>query len=184
METFHPAVVHFAIVLPLVALSMQGLYLLKQEKSYSKVSLVTLVFASIFVLAGYLTGSNDGSEVAEILSVYDKEGMADLRGHAQLGFYLLIAISIITALKILNFFVLKKKIIELLIALSLLVVSSLILLQGKEGGEIVYEHGTLFEGHAMKDTLEESLVDLADSDDKEESIEILTDAIKSALKKD
>ena len=184
METLHPAVVHFAIVLPLVALTMQGLYLLKRERAYSKVSLVTLVFAFIFVLASYLTGSNDGSDVAEILSMYDKDGMAELKEHAQLGYYLLIAISVIAALKVVNFFVFKKKVLELIIALSLLILSAMMLLQGKEGGEIVYEHGTLFEGHEMKDILEESLVDLADSDDKDESIEILTDAIKTILKKD
>ena len=184
METLHPALVHFAIVLPLVALTFQALYLLKDEMAYSKASLVILVFTAIFVAASYLTGSEDGSEVAEIFSVYSKEGMAELKGHAQLGYYLLIATSIVAAVKVANFFYFKRKVVEIVLAVALVLVSGFMLVQGKEGGEIVYEHGTLFEGHELKDILKESLVDLADSDDQEESLEILKDAIESALKKD
>jgi len=181
METLHPAVVHFAIVLPLVALTFQALYLLKKESAYSKSSLVTLVFTTIFMLAAYLTGDKDGHTVADILSVYDAKGMEELKEHAELGFYLLIAFSVVSALKIANIFM-KKTLIEVVTLVALVVLSIATLSQGKEGGEIVYEHGTIFEAHEMKDILKESLTDLSDSDDKDESLEILTDAVKSALK--
>lgn len=183
METLHPAVVHFAIVLPLVALTLQALFVLKKGELYSKVALVTLVFGTLFVVGAYLTGSNDATHgVAEILSVYDSKGMAELKEHAELGLYLLIAISIITVFKLINAVKFKNRLLEIIILILLLATSVLMLAQGKEGGEIVYEHGTIFEAHEIKDVLKESLNDLADSDDKEESLEILTDAIKSALK--
>ena len=183
METLHPAVVHFAIVLPLVALTFQALFLLKKSEAYSKSALVTMVFGTLFVIAAYLTGSDDASNgVGEILSTYDSKGMAELKEHAQLGLYLLIAINIIAVLKIVNFFKLRNSLVDMIILISLLGTSVMMLAQGKEGGEIVYEHGTIFEAHEMKDILKGSLTDLADSDDKEESLEILTDAIKSALK--
>lgn len=183
METLHPALVHFAIVLPLVALTFQALFLLKKSEAYSKAALVTMVFGTLFVVAAYLTGSSDaGNGVAEILSTYDSKGMAELKEHAELGLYLLIAMGIIALFKIANVFKLKKSLIDVIILLSLLGTSVMMFVQGKEGGEIVYEHGTLFEAHEIKDILKESLTDLADSDDKEESLEILTDAIKSALK--
>jgi uncharacterized membrane protein len=183
METLHPVAVHFAIVLPLVALSFQGLYLLKKEMAYSKATLVILVFAALFTVAAYFTGVEDAqSHVAEILSVYDEKGMQELKAHANLGLYLLIITSLIAILKLVNNFVIRKKVVDVIVFIALLATSAMMLVQGNEGGEVVYEHGTLFEGHEMKDVLKESLSEVKDAEDDAEALEIYKDAIKSALK--
>jgi len=183
METLHPAVVHFAIVLPLVALTFQGLYLLKKEMPYSKAALVLLVFTAVFTIAAYFTGAEDAkNHVGEILSTYDKKGLEELRTHASLGLYLIIATSLIAVLKLVNNFVIRKRVVDGIVFVLLLAVSSMMIVQGNEGGEIVYEHGTIFEAHEIKDLLKESLSDAKDADNQSEIIEIYEDAIKSALK--
>ncbi len=182
METLHPAVAHFAIALPVVALVFQALYLVKGEKSYSNIAAVTLLVTFIAILGAYLTGKNDGPKVGEILSVYDEKGMHELKEHAELGLYLLIAFGVTALLKIVNMLKVDNRIAEMVV--GLLLVASVIgtLMQGKEGGKIVYEHGTLFEALEMKDTLKSGLADFKDSDDNDEKIDILTEAVKGALK--
>ena len=185
METLHPAVVHFAIVLPLVALTFQGLYLLKKNDAYSKAALVTIVFAAIFVLAAFLTGRDDArGGLMEILQTYDEKGAHELKEHAELGIYLAYSIGVVALLKIINIFKVKNKIVDIILLVSFLLISIVMLNQGKEGGEIVYTHGLVFEAHEMKDTLHESLEDIKSAENKDEIIEILTDATKSALKID
>jgi uncharacterized membrane protein len=183
MDTLHPAVVHFAVVLPLVALSFEGLYILKKEKAYSKASLVTVTFAFIFVLASFFTGRDDAQGgLMEYFMAFNEEGVHELKEHAELGINLLIALGVVSLLKIANVFKLKNSNVDKLIAASLLVVSVMMLNQGKEGGEIVYEHGAIFQAHEMKETLKESLVDLQDTEDDTERVEILETAIKASLK--
>ncbi len=183
METLHPVVVHFAIVLPLVALSFQGLYLMKKDMAYSKAALVLLVFTALFTIAAYFTGGEDAKNgVGEILSTYDEKGMAELKNHAALGLYLFITMTMIALLKLINNFVIRKKIVDVIVFVLLFAGTAMMFVQGNEGGEIVYEHGTLFEGHAMKDTLKESLKDAKETEEISEKVEIYEDAIKSALK--
>lgn len=182
MDTLHPAIVHFAIVLPLMALTFQGLFLLKKDNAYSKAALVTIVFAALFVLAAFLTGRDDArGGLMEMLSVYHEEGAHELKEHAELGIYLMYAIGVVALLKIVNVFKFRNKIFDIVILVAFLILSLTMLIQGKEGGEIVYEHGTLFEAHEIKGSLKESLLDAQDADNMQEKVEIFTETIQSIL---
>jgi hypothetical protein len=88
--------------------------------------------------------------------------------------------SVITLLKLLGC---KMKIfaLEALAVVLLLGATGATLLQGKHGGEIVYEYGMPFKAYLMQDTLIEAANDASESEDTEEQVEILTDAINEII---
>ena len=144
MDTFHPAVVHFAIVLPLVALTLQFLYVRTKKSCYSTAAMITLIFTSVFVLLAWLTGKADSKDVIEALMTYTENGADILKSHGSMGLYLMIATVAITVLKVatLKF---KQPIIETVVLIALVILAPAMMLQGKSGGEIVYKNGSLFD---------------------------------------
>ncbi|MDB2562980.1 hypothetical protein N9X61_05175 [Sulfurimonas sp.] len=156
----HPAMAHFAVVLPLVSLLLGVLYLIKPSDLMSKITTRFMVFASIFLIAAFFTGKEDGSEVYILLS---SAGKATLLEHKDLGLYLSIAMFVATLIK---FYGCKKSIfkIELFSIVLLFVISMGILYQGKIGGELTYTHGAHVENHSDgMDCLEE----MAEEEDEE-----------------
>lgn len=183
METLHPVAAHFSVVLPLVALTFQALYMMKSNESYNKASLVIIVFSSIFITTAYFTGSSDGKNVVgDIFSTFYPAGLEDLKEHAALGLYLTLLVGVLALIKVANFFLVKRKTLEILITIMLVIASVLVIEQASEGGEIVYEHGALFEAHEIKDTLRESLQEINGAEDQNERMDILEEAIKAVLK--
>ena len=173
----HPAIAHFAIVLPIVASVFGLVYLYTRSEGMSKISTRVMVFAALGMIAAWYTGGQDGSDVYDYLS---EEGQHELLEHKALGLYLAIAMGVITLLKLLAC-KMKKFALEALAIVLLLGVTGATLLQGKHGGEIVYEYGMPFQVYMMQDTLKEAIQDSAESEDTEEQVEILTDAINEVI---
>ena len=144
MDTFHPAVVHFAIVLPLVALTLQFLFIRTKKSCYSAAAMITLLFTTVFVVISWLTGKADAKDVFEALMTYTENGADLLKSHGSMGLYLMIAIVGITVTKVatLKF---KQPIIEIVVLIALVIAAPAMMLQGKSGGEIVYKNGSLFD---------------------------------------
>ena len=144
MDTFHPAVVHFAIVLPLVALTLQFLYMRTKKSCYSTAALITLLFTTVFVVISWLTGKADAKDVFESLMTYTENGADLLKSHGSMGLYLMIAIAVITITKVatLKF---KQPVLEIVVLIMLVIAAPAMMLQGKSGGEIVYKNGSLFD---------------------------------------
>ncbi|MFA5454579.1 MAG: DUF2231 domain-containing protein [Sulfurimonas sp.] len=139
----HPASVHFAVVLPLIALVIGLVYLLKPSETLQKISTGFILFAAIFVGIAFLTGKEDAGEVFQYLSA---DGKSALGEHAKLGKYLAIAIGLAAAINLFGYF---KKIykVEFLSIVFVAAVSAGVLFQGKMGGEITYKHGAHVEGY-------------------------------------
>jgi uncharacterized membrane protein len=137
LHLLHPVSVHFAVVLPLIALILGLVYLLKPSEALSKISTGFIVFAAISVGIAYLTGKEDGSEVYKLLSA---EGKLVLQEHANLGKYLAIAMGLVAAVNLFGFF---KKIYkaQLLSIVLLAAVVGGVFFQGQMGGEITYVYG-------------------------------------------
>jgi uncharacterized membrane protein len=132
----HPAIVHFAIVLPLVALVFQIVYAIKKEHLYSKIATRTLVIATVFMGIAYYTGTLQGPDVYWTLV---EAGQAELKEHKELGLVLLVVTGLTMLLKL---FACKKEnhTLELVAVGLLLVVAVITFQQGHDGGELTYEY--------------------------------------------
>jgi len=133
----HPPIVHFAIVLPMVALVFQLSYSISNNYSYSQWATRILMIATLFMIAAWYTGGMQGEEVYPLLS---DDGQSVLKQHKNLG---LIAMVTTVVLAIVKFFACKVRnvILETVVLVGLLVTSSLIVYQGFIGGDVVYKHG-------------------------------------------
>ncbi|MFA6137620.1 MAG: DUF2231 domain-containing protein [Sulfurimonas sp.] len=140
----HPAVAHFAVVLPIISLVMGVAYLIKPSELMSKISTRFMVFATLFLIFAFFTGKSDGGEVFILLP---EAGQELLKDHKELGLFLVIGMGIATLAKLVGCF---KKILkaEIFAILLVAIISSGALFQGKMGGELTYAYGANVEKHA------------------------------------
>ena len=140
----HPALAHFAVVLPIVALAFSIAYLIKPSELMSKISARVMVFASIFIVAAFFTGKDDGSEVYALLT---SQAQALLLEHKNLGLYLVIAMPLAAIVK---FYGCMKKNFqaEIFSILLLTIITAGIIYQGNMGGDLTYKHGAHVTDHS------------------------------------
>ena len=161
----HPAMAHFAVVLPIISLVLGVAYLIKPSELMSKISTRFMVFATLFMVAAFFTGKNDGSEVYPLLS---DEGALVLLSHKDFGLYLVLAMAAATIVK---FFGCFKKVVkaEIFAVILVAIVAGGVLYQGKTGGELVYGHGAHVEKHSDgMDCLADPEDFIEDEEDEEE----------------
>ena len=140
----HPPLVHFAIVLPFMALVFQLAFFVTNTYSYSQWSARILVVAAFVMTAAWYTGGAEGTDIYPLLT---EAGQNTLKSHKSFGLYLMVATIIISLVK----FVARKSrnvVLETLIFASLLGLSSVLAYQGLLGGEVVYKHGANVENHS------------------------------------
>lgn len=164
----HPATVHFAIVLPIVAAVFGVIYLFTKTESMSKLSSRTTVIAALAVIGVWYTGTQAGPQIFDFLS---PDGKEELLHHKHLGGYIAIAMAAIAILKFLGC-KLKKFGLEALAVVLLLGATGALLLQGKDGGEIVYEHGQPFQMYQLTKYMKTS-DDLQFAEGAEEAINLV-----------
>ena len=169
----HPASVHFAIVLPVVASVLSVAYLLTKTESMSKLSSRATLVAALAMIAAYFTGAQAGPEVFNYLSPHGKE---ELLEHKEMGLYLAVIMAIVAVIKIAGC-KLKKFPLELLAIVMLLVATVATFAQGKDGGEIVYEYGMPFKTYTIEKTLHEAQKSADEEEDCDAQVEIYEDAL-------
>lgn len=147
----HPAVVHFAVAIPVIVLLLEFYNLFTRRKSIGAFSFILLVLMVAFFALAYLTGSTDGKEAYDLLS---PEGQAELKEHKLLGIYLMFGTVIVLFFKFLA--MTGKGILKFLFFFVLLGLIAVTLKQGKEGGELVYKYGANIE---RVKTLDDELFD-------------------------
>ena len=166
-EYLHPAVVHFAIVLPIVILLLEVYNLGVKRRSISVFSLFLVLLVAVIFAASYLTGTVDGKAATDALSL---GGKTELKEHKLIGIYLTYASLGLVLFKLL-FMVIRKvwgKIFFILI-LSGFILGTLY--QGKEGGDLVYKHGANVK---VVNDLKSSASEVKDSESKlKENLESL-----------
>ena len=166
----HPPLVHFAISLPVLALVFQLAFSITNNYLYSQWSARTLIIAAIVMVAAWYTGGAEGSDVYPLLS---EEGQTTLKEHKNLGTYIM---GSTVALAVIKFIACRSRnvILETIIFLGLLSLSSALAYQGLLGGDVVYKHGANVTNHSdgldclddPSDFLEEE--DEEDDDEDEE----------------
>ena len=147
----HPFVDHFAIALPIVIILLEFYNLFARKKSVGGFSFILIILTVVAFAAAYFTGLVDGKETYDILSAEGKEA---LKEHKLLGTYLLIGSGVLLFFKLLamtgkGFF----KFLFFAVLIGFVVVT---LEQGKEGGELTYQHGANIE---RVKTLDDTLFD-------------------------
>ena len=169
----HPATVHFAMILPLVASTFGVIYLFTRSEGMSKISSRLTLVSALAMIGVWYTGNQAGPQIFDYLS---EAGKHELLEHKSLGLYLAIAISLITLLKIVGCKT-QKFTLELIAVVLLVGVTATTFLQGKHGGEIVYEYGMPFKAHSIETKLQKAVKNADEAEEDEEKVEIYEDAI-------
>ena len=139
----------------------------------SKISSRLTLLAALAMAAAWYSGNQAGPEIYSFLS---PEGKEELMEHKALGLYLAIAMGIIAILKMAGCYM-KKFAIEALAVVLLLGATVVTFAQGKDGGEIVYNHGMPFKSYMIEDKLKNAVADAEDVEEDEEKVEIYEDTI-------
>ena len=169
----HPATAHFAIVLPLVASVFGIIYLFTRSEGMAKISSRATLIAAIAMIGVWYTGRDAGELIYSFLS---PEGQHELLEHKALGLYLAIAMGIITLLKIIGCKS-KKFILEALAIILLLATTATTFLQGKHGGELVYNYGMPFKMYKIEHILNKAKATAEDTEEDDEKVEAYEDAM-------
>ena len=169
----HPATAHFAMVLPVVASVFGLIYLVTRSEGMSKISSRTTLFTALAMIGVWYTGNEAGPEVYDYLSA---QGKHELIEHKTLGLYLAIAMGVVALLKIAGG-KMKKFAIEGVAIVLLLAVTITTFVQGKMGGELVYNYGTPFKSHKTQELLKKASKSADATEESDEKVEIYEDAI-------
>jgi len=146
METtlLHPPLVHFAIVLPFVALVFQLAFSVSNTYAHSQWSARILLLAALVMVGAWYTGGKEGADVYPLLSDLGQE---TLKSHKALGLYIMIGTIVIAIIK---YVACKSRnvILETIVFISLLTLTSALAYQGLLGGDVVYKHGANVQDHS------------------------------------
>jgi len=160
----HPATVHFAMVLPVVASAFGVAYMMSKTETMSKISARTALVAAIAMIGVWYTGEKIAGP--EVYNYLDAAGKAELLEHRDLGRYLAIAMTIVALIQIAGC-KMKKSALQTIGILLTIVVMGVTFLQGKHGGEIVYEYGNPFQMTQLKNYIaNDEDFDMADDEEK------------------
>ena len=169
----HPATAHFAMVLPVVASVFGLIYLVTRSEGMSKISSRLTLVAALAMIGVWYTGSQAGPLIWDFLS---EGGQHELKEHKELGLYLAIAMGIIALIKLVGC-KMKNFTIEAIAVILLLGATATTFLQGKHGGELVYNHGTPFKSYMIMDSLKEATETVQEAEDDAEKLEAYEEAI-------
>lgn len=171
----HPATAHFAIALPLVASVIGAIYFAKRNDGMAKLSSFAIVVTALAIGAAWYTGNQAGPKIYDFLSAAGKH---ELLEHKQLGLYLAIAMAIIAVIKVVGC-QMKKFALEAVAIAATFLIAGTVLLQGKHGGEIVYDNGQPFKAYMINSTLQEAAAAAEDEEDCDAKVEAYEDALDS-----
>ncbi|MGC9350596.1 MAG: DUF2231 domain-containing protein [Sulfurovum sp.] len=173
----HPPVDHFAIALPIVVLLIEFINLFIKKRAFSVLSLFLVIAMVIVAIGAYLTGSVDGKEAYPLLN---EMGQSELKEHKLLGTYVMLASGVVLLFKLASMLA-SGGLVKAFYVLVLALFVAVVLKQGKEGGELVYEFGANVE---MVKTLDDERFDLEEErDELEEELESAKEELDSFKEK-
>ena len=153
----HPAVVHFALVLPALALLLQLMALATKNHSYRRVSNYLFYLGVLAVIMATVSGRIAGPDVKPLLN---PEGQALFDEHMEICFILALFYLFLAVLKTFSIFI-KSRGFRFFMALLLIAGVGGLFLQAQHGGELVYKYAAGIDTDNIPDPM-------ADDDDEEE----------------
>ncbi len=167
----HPAIVHFAIAIPIVVVLLEFINLFFKKRALSVFSLFLILVIAVIMAGAYFTGLTDGKEAFSALS---SAGQAELKEHKLLGVYIVYGSLALVVLKLL--FMLFSNIIARLFFLFILIgFTAVTLKQGHDGGDLVYKYG------ANSQAIEDIKSDKDDLKDELDELQEKYDELKSSV---
>ena len=161
-ELIHPAVVHFAIAIPVIVLLLEFYNLFARRKTIGGFSFILLIITVVVLVVSYFTGGVDGKAAYDLLS---PEGQEALKAHKILSVYVMIASLIVLFFKLLA--MTGKGFFKFLFFIALMGLIAITLNQGKEGGALVYKYGANIEViKDMKFDLDDLKEELAEAEEE------------------
>jgi len=157
----HPAVVHFALVLPALALLFQLMGLVTKNVSYRRAANVLFYLGVIAVVVATISGRVAGPDVKPLLSA---EGKALFTEHMEIGFALTAFYIVLAFFKTISIFV-NNRIFRVIMALLLIAGVGGLFVQAQHGGELVYKYA----GGVDTDNLPDDGMDDDDDDEEDEN---------------
>lgn len=162
----HPAIVHFAIAIPIVVILLEFINLFFKKRALSVFSLFLIAVLAVVMIGAYFTGLPDGKEAFSALS---QAGQSELKEHKLLGTYLAYGSLVLLVLKLL-FMLMSNIIARLFFVIIVIGFTAVTLKQGHDGGELVYKYGANNEAVANvssdKDDLKDELDELQEKYDE------------------
>ncbi len=162
----HPPIVHFVVAIPVIVLLIEIINIIFNRRALSGFAFTFLFILCFIVLAAYAAGSVDGKAAFDALSA---AGQEELKAHKALGSLIVIGAFVVLIFKfitVLSSHPLVRTVYILVLALFV----GATLKQGKDGGELVYEHGAnVSQVKALDDKLfdlEMQLDELKSNDEK------------------
>jgi len=134
---YHPAIVHFVVAIPVIVLLLELINVVARKRALSVFSLFLMLLLGVAMVSAYYTGITDGKEASALLS---PEGKSALKEHKLIGTYLVYISGAMILLKLL-FMMFSNVIAKLFYIFILIGFIALVLVQGEEGGELVYKYG-------------------------------------------
>ena len=162
----HSPIVHFVVAIPVIVLLIEIINIIFNRRALSGFAFTFLFILCFIVLAAYATGSVDGKAAFDALSA---AGQEELKAHKALGSLIVIGAFVVLIFKfitVLSSHPLVRAVYILVLALFV----AATLKQGKDGGELIYEHGAnVAQVKALNDKLfdlEMQLDELKSNDEK------------------
>ncbi len=132
----HPALVHFALLLPVVALLLHILGLASKNIAYRKAANLFFYLGVISILLASLSGRIAGPDVKPLLS---QEGQALFTEHMNIGYALAVYFLFLALLKTISFAI-THRLFRVFMAILLLAGVGGLFVQAEHGGELVYKY--------------------------------------------
>lgn len=136
-QPLHPAVVHFAVALPFVALLLEVLALFPKGRPLAPAVPILLVFAALAGVAAVLSG-----DLAHDEAVVPPEARALMEQHEELGEKAMVGLIVLAAIRLFLYrierFASWLRVVWVLLLLGGAVVVGY---NGKLGGDLVFQHG-------------------------------------------
>jgi uncharacterized membrane protein len=156
----HPAVVHFALVLPAIALLFQVMGLATKNITYQRAANLLFYLGVVAVVIATISGRVAGPDVKPLLNAEGKELFTE---HMEIGFALATFYVVLAFLKTISIFV-NNRIFRFLMALLLVAGVGGLFVQAQHGGELVYKYAGGVDTSNVFD-------EMADDDDDEDEDE-------------
>jgi len=139
---YHPYIVDFALVVPMMAIFMHFVSLLTQSdentsKAFLKMANLLFFMGILFIFLAYITGVAEGNEIRNVLSV---EGKGIFDAHKSMGIYLLLFFLILLFMKIVSLIV-KKEPVRYIFGTFLFFAILMLIYQDFVGISLVYDYG-------------------------------------------
>ncbi len=98
-EMMHPAIVHFAVALPVVIILMELINLFARRRSIGSISFVLLLLMVLVYFGAYLTGSVDAERAKDLISP-DTKTLLD--AHKNGGIWLVYSAAVLLVIKLIS----------------------------------------------------------------------------------